>query len=431
VDGLAHRILHHAERGRGQPCGAAGPVVTTLTSGNPQPLTLSIASLSAGLHASLDSTSLRVGDVAHLTLSADAEDLGVDGQVVVLAQGTTSHSAALLVQVNDWSLTLSPSHGFVGPGTSQLYTLTGQVTAGQAELVTLAPTVSGLPAGVTASFSTLTLTPAASTTLLTLSASPSAQPSAPTTFVVTAGSASRLAGHSARAQLQVDALPGVVISSPAAGATVSGVTTVQVTATPAPNSAAASIAVAVDGNPLAKGTAASVDWDTRGLPNGSHSLQATVVDADGVSNSASQDVTVANAFDSFTLAVTPGSVTMPPGGTASLRLSTAALGVPEPITITLTGLPPGVDSAAIAPLTAGDTAALSFLATADAATSAATTITILGTSPSQPKGYSVTASVSVGVPRVADARASARCYCLPPRSIANVVTARRHEASAP
>jgi Bacterial Ig domain len=358
---------------------ASVPILTLLTSGNAQPLTLSISGLSPGLHASLDTTSLNVGELANLVISADAETMGVDGVVVVLATGTTSHSAALLVQANDWSLSLSPAEGFVGPGTSQVYTVAGQVTSGDAEPVTLSPTVSGLPAGVTASFNTLMLTPGASTALLTLSASEDVQPDAGVVFAVTAESVSRVG--SAIATLQVDALPRVVITRPGPGATVNGVTTVQVTATAAPTSTVARVAVAVDGNPpFAQGTSSTVDWDTRGLSNGTHALQATAVDADGVSNSTSVDVTVTNAFDSFTLTVTPGSVALPPGGSATLLLATAALGVPETITLSVTGLPKGVDASFPSEVLAGETATLTLLAPSGTAP-ASSTGRVLGTSP--------------------------------------------------
>jgi hypothetical protein len=369
-------------------------VFTSLTNGSPQPLTLSIASTSAGLHASLDSTSVRVGDVAHLTVSTDA-DAGVDGLVVVLASGATTHSAALLVQVDDWALSLSPSTGFVGQGTSQVYMLNGRVTSGEAEPVTLSPTVSGLPTGVTASFNTLTLTPGISTSLLTLSASPGTQPGAPTTFTVNAASPSRPRGHSVSAQLKEDGLPGVTIISPEAGATVSGVTTVQLAGTPGTDSALASYAVAVDGEPpSAESASPTLAWDTRGLSDGEHLLQGVARDADGVSNSASVKVTVANAFDSFRLLVSPSSVTVPPGGTATLTLLTAALGIPEPITVTFSGLPTGVDASFSSPVMAGDTAMVTLIAPLGTAPSSTTT-SVLGTSPSRPRGYAVTATVSV------------------------------------
>jgi hypothetical protein len=379
------------------------PVVTTITNGSAQPVTLSVTDVPAGLHATFDTTSLNTGGTANLTVSADASaPLLRDGVLVVRATGVTTHSASLLVQVaipqNDWSLTLSPSSAALLPGTARVFSVNGQVTSGTAELVSLNTTVTGLPPGVTASFNPSTLTPGASAALLTLSVSSAATGAPASTFTVTAASPSQTAGHTVSAQVQVDTPPSVSITSPAAGATVSGTTQVQVTATPGANASLASVTISVDGDaPLSSGAATSVAWDTKTASNGSHTLHVTALDTDSASTSASVVVTVANIINDFTLSAAPASLTLPVGGTATLTVTTAlAAGNPEAVSLSVSGLPPGV-SAVFAPVqvTAGGTATLTLSAPSGTQKAPATPITLLGTSPSQPAGHSATASLSV------------------------------------
>ncbi|MFD9305034.1 M28 family peptidase [Streptomyces sp. NPDC060048] len=83
-------------------------------------------------------------------------------------------------QNNDFSLALNPASGTVQQGASVTTTVATAVSTGTAQQVTL--TASGLPAGVTASFSPATVTAGQSSTL-TLSASANAAPG-PSTVVV-------------------------------------------------------------------------------------------------------------------------------------------------------------------------------------------------------------------------------------------------------
>jgi MYXO-CTERM domain-containing protein len=82
------------------------PVVTALNAANdagvPIPITLSVTELPAGLHATLDTASLDVGEASHLTVSADATAKALkDAVLVVAATGIHSfHSASLLVQLD-------------------------------------------------------------------------------------------------------------------------------------------------------------------------------------------------------------------------------------------------------------------------------------------------------------------------------------------
>jgi hypothetical protein len=392
--------------------GATSPslaVVTTLTNGSPLALALSVTDLPAGLHANLDTTSLTVGGAAHLSVSADANaPLLKDGVLVLRATGTggggaATHSAALLVQVvlptNDWSLAVGPATATLLPGASQLFTVSGQVTSGSPEPVSLSSAVSGLPPGVTATFNPSTLTPGASTSALTLSAAASAPGAGPSLFTVTGTSAAQPGGHSAAAQLQVDTPPTVSITSPTAGATVAGVVSIQVAAAPGANTSLASLSIAVDANPpLSSGTASSASWDTRTVSNGGHTLNVKVVDADGASASAALSVTVTNS--DFTLGLSPAAVVLSPGTHATLSVTTAvASGSAEAVSLSVVGLPPGVQGTFVpAQVTAGGTSTLMLVAPPGTAGAPASLVTVTGTSASRPAGHSATAQLQVDTP---------------------------------
>jgi thermitase len=108
--------------------------------------------------------------------------------------------------------------------------------------------------------------------------------------------------------------PAVSIASPAAGATVSGYVTVQVSASD--NVSVSSVNLSLDGGPQTTVTFSpyTFAWDTTTASNGVHTLTATASDAAGNSTSSSITVTVSNntVVDTVPPTVT---VTSPSGGT--------------------------------------------------------------------------------------------------------------------
>ncbi len=292
------------------------PIHLETTNGTASSVTLAVSSLStlpAGVHASpslasVSSVAPGGASVASLDVTVDPGTPPVADQVLVLdaTAGSLVHSASLLLQVtppatNDWSLSLAPSGRAVLPGGSATYTVSGAVTSGSAESVSLATAaVTGLPVGVTAaSFSPATITPGSTTSMLTLIASGVAPAAPPTTFTVKGTSASQPAGHTQTAQVTVDGLPTVSIVAPASGATVGGTVPITINATAGANTTIASTVVRIDGAVYAGPLA----WDTTATTNGPHTLDATVTDADGGSANAAQvSVTVDNTHRLFTLA---------------------------------------------------------------------------------------------------------------------------------
>ncbi|HMK73846.1 MAG TPA: hypothetical protein VK454_10935, partial [Myxococcaceae bacterium] len=117
--------------------------------------------------------------------------------------------------------------------------------------------------------------------------------------------------------------------------------------------------------------------------------------------STSIQVTVANVVDDFALSLSPSSQALPAGGSVAFDvISTVAAGNAEPISLSVSGLPQGVQmNVQPSTLAAGNTAILTLSASANTAARAAATFTVLGTSPSQPAGHTATATVSVTAAR--------------------------------
>jgi hypothetical protein len=90
------------------------------------------------------------------------------------------------------------------------------------------------------------------------------------------------------------AVPQVAIASPSSGAVLSGVETIEVTASD--DSRVEKVDLWVDGTQRAIDLTApySFSLDTRTLANGSHTIQARAYDLDGRRASSSRTVTVSN-----------------------------------------------------------------------------------------------------------------------------------------
>jgi hypothetical protein len=132
------------------------------------------------------------------------------------------------------------------------------------------------------------------------------------------------------------------IPSPAEGATVTGTTTVSMSASGASGSPT-TFSLAVDGTTVSTqsvaGSTASYAWNTAGVANGPHTLTLTVTDSTGRTATATRSVTVANgASASFTAAFTYPASGATVGGTQSVGMSTTApWGTPKTFTLTVDG----------------------------------------------------------------------------------------------
>src|SRR5438270_11446998 len=274
--------------------------------------------------ASLIWDTTTAGDGAH-ALEARAYDaagnFGTTGRVAV----TVQNSAA----TRDFTIGVTPASQSVKGGATALYTVTARTLSGAPQTVDLS--IAGLPQGVTASFASTQILSGASTTV-TLAAAADA-PAASRDFSVFA--MGMYATRSATAGVNViDAqAPSIALTSPAAGAQLSG--TVQVAATAQDNTEVAAAEVLLDGAVVA--STAMFDWDTTASPDGPHVLEAHAYDAAGnLGSTGSVQVVVQNnaATRSFAASISPPAASFADTGSASFTVSTQTLaGAPQPLTI--------------------------------------------------------------------------------------------------
>ena len=249
--------------------------------------------------------------------------------------GNAATSSAVTVTVQngpstrDFTIEVTPASQSVKGGATALYTVTARTGSGAPQSVDLS--IAGLPQGVTASFASTQILSGASTTV-TLAAAADA-PAASRDFSVFA--TGMYATRSATAGVNViDAqAPSIALTSPAAGAQLSG--TVQVAATAQDNTAVAAAEILLDGAVVA--STAMFDWDTTASPDGPHVLEAHAYDAAGnLGSTGSVQVVVQNnaATRSFAASISPPAASFPDTGSAGFTVSTQTLaGAPQPLTI--------------------------------------------------------------------------------------------------
>ncbi|NUT34840.1 MAG: Leupeptin-inactivating enzyme 2, partial [Hamadaea sp.] len=205
---------------------------------------------------------------------------------------------------NDFSLSVSPGSGTVQRGSNVSTTVATATTSGSAQTVAL--TATGLPAGVTATFSPASVTSGGSATL-TLTASATAATGTATVTVTGTGAS---ATHSAAYTVTVTSQPGgddfSVSLSPASASVPAGGTTSATVATATTSGSAQSVALTVSGAPT--GVTASVSPGTV-TSGGSATLSIAVA---GTAAAGTYTLTVTGAGASathtaaFSLTVTGG-----------------------------------------------------------------------------------------------------------------------------
>ncbi len=142
-------------------------VSTAVTSGQPQPVALSVSGLPAGATASFDPATVTAGQSSTLTISPSLSTASGTTTITITGTGAaSSHSALVVLTVtsppNEFSVS-APATGTVTAGGATALSVSTAVTSGQPQPVALS--VSGLPAGVSASFDPATVTAGQSSTL--------------------------------------------------------------------------------------------------------------------------------------------------------------------------------------------------------------------------------------------------------------------------
>jgi hypothetical protein len=369
---------------------AAGTSGTSTITVSPQQgfssaVSLSVSGLPAGVTASFSPTSTLTAST--LTLVATSSAAAASATVTITgtsgALTSTARLALTITATQAFTLTAAPSSLSLAPGSSSASTITIARQGGFQGAVALA--ASGLPAGVTASFSPAN---ASATSTLTFSATSSA-PLGTSTVSITGTSTGTSGGLSGTAaiSLTVSAAVGYTIApSPASLSLVQGSRASSTLTVAAQSGFKGTVAFSVTGLPTgvtaafspASTTHTTTLTFTAAANAALGAASVTVIGTSGTATSQTNiNVTVA-AQPSFSISATPASVSVNAGGAGVSSIAISVLnGFNGSVAMTASGLPAGV-TAAFGPTVAG-MRTVTFTAASSAAAANAT-VTITGTS---------------------------------------------------
>ena len=285
---------------------------------------------------------------------------------------------------NDFSISATPTNLSLGQAASGTVTIGTAVVSGTAESVTLS--ISGAPAGATASFGTNPVTSGGSA-VLTINTGTAA----PGTYALTVTGTAPSATHSTSVTLTIIGSPDFAVAvSPASQSVVVGNSATYTVATAAVNGSTQSISLSVSGLPAgATGTFSPATVTAGGSSTltvaTSATASATTFTVTGTStttHSTTASITVTAAIPpDFAVAVSPASQAIAQGASGTYTVSTTPLnGSTQSIALSVSGLPAGITGTlSPATVTAGGSSTLT-LAVASTATASTTTFTVTGAS---------------------------------------------------
>jgi hypothetical protein len=189
---------------------------TALISGSPEAIALSASGLPSGVTASFNPASVTTGGSSTLTISAGASVRAATYSFTVTGTSpSATHSVTVKLTVtagsppsNDFSMSASPGSVSVVQGAAGTSSIGTALVSGSAESIALS--ISGLPAGVTAAFNPTSVTTGGSSTL-TLSVGATAPPG---TYPLTVTGTAPSAIHTASLSLTVTSASGSGLPSP-------------------------------------------------------------------------------------------------------------------------------------------------------------------------------------------------------------------------
>jgi len=190
--------------------------VTTSAIGTAQTVSLSVSGLPAGATGTFSPTSVTAGGSSTLSVTTSTSTVAGTYTLTITGSypgGTPTHSTSVQLVVtnpvtNDFSISASPGSLTIAQGSSGTSTISTAVISGSAESISLS--VSGVPAGVTASLSPTTVTAGGSSTLTVTVSSSAATGSSTLTIQGTAPSAT----HSTSVSLTVTAPASQLLLNP-------------------------------------------------------------------------------------------------------------------------------------------------------------------------------------------------------------------------
>jgi uncharacterized membrane protein len=306
---------------------------------------LSVSGLPVGAGATFTPASINGSGSASLSISTSSST--PPGSYLLVITGTSgalSHTANLTLNVTDFSVSATPAAQSAVAGASVPFTAT--VTALNGFTGSVGLTVSGLPAGASASFSPATIANAGSSTLTVTTAAATAAASYPLVVTATSGAASRTTGIT----LTVTNAPEFTISvTPFAQPVVTGSSGTATVTISALNGFTDTVGFGVTGLPAGagvnfnpttvagNGSAVMTVTTLAGTPAGSYPLTVTATSGT-LSHSANLTLTVTD----FSIAATPATQPVVTGGSAVYSVTISALsGFSGSVALTISGLPAG------------------------------------------------------------------------------------------
>lgn len=250
-------------------------------------------SQTGGLSRYGDYSSLNIDPSDDCTFWATQEYLSTNGSFNWNTRVASFKLATCGQATSDFSLTPNPTSATVAAGSSVTYNIHTAVLSGSAQSIALS--ITGLPTGVTASFSPSTVT-AGSDSTLTVTAAASAAATSATLQITGTGSS---ATHTANVGLTVtnnNQPPTVSITAPANNSIVSGNVAVNATASD-PDGTIASVKFQLPDGTTVTDTSApfSTTWNSATVADGAgFVIKATATDNSGASSTAQVTVTVQN-----------------------------------------------------------------------------------------------------------------------------------------
>jgi hypothetical protein len=301
---------------------ATSTISTAVASGSARTVALSVSGVPSGATAALDQSSVNAGKSATLTVNPGTAAPGQYTLTVTGVEGAASHSVDVTLTVkaqvqNDFSISASPDSLSLAQGASGTSTISTAVTSGSAEAVALS--VSGLPAGASASFSPPSVTAGGSSTFMVDAGS---APAGDYTLMVTGAAAS--ASHTTSVSLTV--VPPVqndfsISASPSSLTVASGASGTSTISTAVTSGSAEAVALSVSGLPSGASASFSPMSVTAG---GSSTLTVDTGTATAGSYTLTVMGTAASATHTATVSLTisgPGSGGITNGGFESGSLS--------------------------------------------------------------------------------------------------------------
>lgn len=392
---------------------ASSTVSTTATGGFNSAISLSASGLPSGVTATFSPASIAAPGSGSATITISASSIAAAGTfniTVTATGGGVTHTTMIAVTVTaaqpaDFTLSLAPSSVSVTQGSSAGVTVSTSALGGFNSTVSLS--ASGLPSGVTASFSPASVgTPGSSN--LTLTASSTA--TAGTVNVTITGSGGGIT-HTATLSLTVNATQPAdftVVASPSSLSLAQGTSGSSTITTNVNGGFNSAVGLSVSGLPT--GVTASFSSASIAAPgSGSSTLTLTAsstattgtsnvtvtATGGGITHTAviSLTITVNQAAD-FVLSASPTSLSVAQGTSGSTTISSAAVaGFNSAVSLSVSGAPSGV-TAGLNPASIAAPGSGSSTLTLTAASTAATgtfNVTVTGT------GGGMTHSVTVSV----------------------------------